>query len=44
MLEDYIKLMQEYPIGTQIEIKFDGHWNASTVTGYSMFKDVTYGK
>lgn len=42
MLEDFLKLMQEYPIGTQVQCEFDSHWNDDVVTGHRISGDQAY--
>lgn len=42
MIEEYLELMQEYPVGTQVQCEFDGQWDNDTVVGYRITGDQTY--
>ena len=42
MLEQFLNLQQDYPIGTAVVIDADGMPEDDVVTGYGIYADVVY--
>ena len=42
MIEQFLELMREYPVGTQVQCGFDGHWEDDIVVGYRVSGDQVY--
>lgn len=42
MLENFLKLQHDYPIGTAILVSTDGMHEKDVVTGYGIYADVVY--
>ena len=42
MLEEFLNLQRDYPIGTAITVNADGMPEDDVVTGYGIYADVVY--